>query len=115
VYTDMSKELQNDPNSVKMIQGYPSKALWFGRGSTGYGEWHLGVYGYKRHALVAYPNLEVTKEETVEQLEQIRWLKSGWQIGCSRVDFNGIEINTPEEAERWNESSKKITQIYNSA
>ena len=115
VYTDMSKELQNDPNVVKMIQGYPSKALWFGRGSTGYGEWHLGVYGYKRHALVAYPNLEVTKEETVEQLEQIRWLKSGWQIGCSRVDFNGIEINTPEEAERWNESSKKITQIYNSA
>jgi len=115
VYTDMSKELQNDPNSVKMIQGYPSKALWFGRGNTGYGEWHLGVYGYKRHALVAYPNLEVTKEETVEQLEQIRWLKSGWQIGCSRVDFNGIEINTPEEAERWNESSRKITQIYNSA
>jgi len=104
VYTDMPKQLQNDPNSVKMIQAYPSKALWFGRGSIGYGEWHIGVYGYKRHALAAYPSLEVTQEETIEQLEQIRWLKSGWQIGCSKVEFNGVEINTPEDVRIWNES-----------
>jgi len=111
VYTDMPKQLQNDPNSVKMIQAYPSKALWFGRGSVGYGEWHIGVYGYKRHALAAYPSLEVTQEETIEQLEQIRWLKSGWQIGCSKVKFNGVEINTPEDAREWNakESSTEIT------
>jgi len=102
VYTDMPACMQNDPNTVKMIRAYPSKALWFGRGNTGYGEWHLGVYGYKRHALVAYPSLEVTQEEKIEQLEQIRWLKSGWQIGCSRVDFDGVEINTPEDADTWN-------------
>jgi len=78
VYADMPKEMQDDPNSVKMIQAYPSKALWFGRGITGYGEWHLGVYGYTRHALKAYPTLKVTQEETTEQLEQLRWLKSGW-------------------------------------
>ena len=101
VYTHMPKEMQDDPNSVKMITAYPSKALWFGRGLTGYGDWHLGVYGYKRHALVAYPSLKVTQEETVEQLEQLRWLKSGWQIGCSSVYFNGVEINSPEDVEAW--------------
>ena len=101
VYTDMPEEMQNDPNSVKMIHAYPNQALWFGRGLTGYGEWHLGVYGYKRNALVAYPNLKVTQEETVEQLEQLRWLKSGWKIGAQSVYFNGIEINSPEDIETW--------------
>ena len=107
VYTDMPDEMQNDPNSVKMIHAYPNQALWFGRGITGYGEWHLGVYGYKRHALVAYPNLKVTQEETVESLEQLRWLKSGWQIGAQSVYFNGIEINTPADAERWHNDNSR--------
>ena len=101
VYTDMPKEMQADPNSVKMIHAYPNQALWFGRGLTGYGEWHLGVYGYKRHALIAYPSLKVTQEETVESLEQLRWLKSGWQIGAQSVYFNGVEINTPEDVITW--------------
>jgi 3-deoxy-manno-octulosonate cytidylyltransferase (CMP-KDO synthetase) len=101
VYTDMPKEMQDDPNSVKMIKAYPSKALWFGRGITGYGKWHLGVYGYKRHALVAYNNLKVTQEETIEQLEQLRWLKNGWQIGCSSVYYKGVEINAPEDVDVW--------------
>ena len=101
VYTDMPPCMQNDPNSVKMIHAYPNQALWFGRGITGYGEWHLGVYGYKRNALVAYPNLKVTQEETVESLEQLRWLKSGWKIGAQSVYFNGIEINSPEDVETW--------------
>ena len=105
VYTDMPDEMQNDPNLVKMIHAYPNQALWFGRGITGYGEWHLGVYGYKRDALVAYPNLKVTQEETVEQLEQLRWLKGGWQIGAQSVYFNGIEINSPEDVEAWHQKN----------
>ena len=105
VYTDMPDEMQNDPNSVKMIHAYPNQALWFGRGLTGYGEWHLGVYGYKRNALVAYSNLKVTQEETVESLEQLRWLKSGWQIGAQSVYFNGVEINTPEDVETWQQKN----------
>lgn len=100
VYTEMTKELQNDPNSVKLIRS-DYNALWFGRGMTGYGDWHLGVYGYRRNALSLYSNLEVTQEEQVEKLEQLRWLKNGWQIGCSSVYFNGVEINTPEDVEEW--------------
>ena len=103
VYTEMTEELQNDPNSVKLIRS-DHNALWFGRGMTGYGDWHLGVYGYTRRALEVYPGMRVTQEEEVEKLEQLRWLKNGWQIGCSSVYFNGIEINTPEDMEKWNDS-----------
>ena len=102
VFAKMPEELQNDPNSVKMVRA-GDQALWFGRGMTGYGEWHLGVYGYKRNALELYNTLELTQEEQVEKLEQLRWLKAGWQMGCSCVEFNGIEINSPEDLEVWNE------------
>lgn len=100
VYTDMPEEKQNDPNTVKMVRA-EDQALWFGRGMTGYGDWHLGVYGYTRTALMHYPTLEVTQEENVEKLEQLRWLKNGWQIGCLSVQYNGVEINTPEDVEEW--------------
>jgi 3-deoxy-manno-octulosonate cytidylyltransferase (CMP-KDO synthetase) len=100
VFTQMPEEKQNDPNTVKMVRA-GDQALWFGRGMTGYGDWHLGVYGYRKNALQLYTTLEVTQEERVEKLEQLRWLKSGWQIGCLSVQFNGIEINTKEDAEQW--------------
>ena len=100
VFTSMPKEMQDDPNSVKMIRA-GDQALWFGRGITGYGDWHLGVYGYRKNALQSYPNLQIEQEERIEKLEQLRWLKSGWQIGCLSVYFNGVEINTPEDVETW--------------
>jgi 3-deoxy-D-manno-octulosonate cytidylyltransferase len=101
VYTTMPEEKQMDPNTVKMIRA-KDQALWFGRGITGYGEWHLGVYSYRKNALQCYLDLRIEREELVEKLEQLRWLKNGWQIGCYRVHFNGIEINTPEDVEEWN-------------
>lgn len=99
VYTEMPKEKQNDPNSVKMVRA-DDRALWFGRGMTGYGDWHLGIYGYSAIALEEYPKTE-SIEEQVEKLEQIRWLKNGWQIGCKSVQYKGTEINTPEDLEEW--------------
>ena len=101
VFTKMPEERQTDPNSVKMIRA-GDQALWFGRGMTGYGEWHLGVYSYKKSALSLYLDMRVEKEEHVEKLEQLRWLKNGWQIGCYSVQFKGVEINTPDDVIEWN-------------
>jgi 3-deoxy-manno-octulosonate cytidylyltransferase (CMP-KDO synthetase) len=101
VFTNMPKEKQDDPNSVKMVRA-GDQALWFGRGMTGYGEWHLGVYGYRKNALECYLDMRIEQEERVEKLEQLRWLKNGWQMGCYRVYFNGVEINTVEDVEEWN-------------
>ena len=100
VFAKMPEEEQNNPNSVKMVRA-GDNALWFGRGMTGYGDWHLGVYGYRKAALQAYPHLHIEREERVEKLEQLRWLKNGWQIGCLSVYFNGVEINTPKDVEEW--------------
>ena len=104
VYTDMQEEEQNRPESVKMIRAGNS-ALWFGRGITGYGDWHLGVYGYSKRALQTYNKLPVPKEEHIEKLEQLRWLKNGWRIGCKSVQFSGVEINTPEDIETWHQKN----------
>jgi len=99
IYTAMPVDKQNDPNSVKMVRA-KNTALWFGRGMTGYGDWHLGIYGYDAMALEQYPKT-VSQEEEIEKLEQIRWLKNGWQIGCVPVYYDGVEINTPEDLEEW--------------
>lgn len=104
LFTRMDENLQNDPNSVKLVTDNSGKALWFGRGLTGYGEHHLGVYGYQRKVLEQYPHLDKHIEEDVENLEQLRWLKSGLHMQCGMVKFDGIEINTPEDMEKWNES-----------
>ncbi len=100
LYADMPKIQQDEPSTVKMVRA-GDKALWFGRGMTGYGEWHLGIYAYRNDALNLYPSLEITQEEKVEKLEQLRWLKAGWEIGCTRVNFDGIEINTKEDLKKW--------------
>ena len=106
LYTDMPEDLCDDPNTVKLVISNLDDALWFGRGITGYGEKHLGIYGYTREALEMYPTLKVTKEEEIEQLEQLRWLKSGWSIGCSYVKFDGMEINHPTDAAKYNIRNK---------
>jgi len=104
VFTQMPKELQNDPSTVKLVRA-GDQALWFGRGMTGYGDWHLGVYGYRKAALQAYNQLRIEQEELVESLEQLRWLKNGWQIGCLSVQFNGVEINSPEDVDAWHQKN----------
>ena len=103
-YTEMPEEQKDDPSTVKLIRG-KNEARWFGRGMKYYGDWHLGVYGYKRNALYSYKHYGQAFEEVVEQLEQIRWLKNGWHVECVKVQYNGIEINTPDDVRKWHESN----------
>ena len=106
-HTEMDPALRSDPNIVKLIEG-AGMVLWCGRGFTKYGKHHLGVYGYARDALLRYPALPVSAEEDIEQLEQLRWLKSGCTIGTQSVYFNGIEINTPEDVDAWHKKKNSI-------
>lgn len=105
-YTDMDLALQSDPNVVKMIKG-DQLAHWFGRGFN-YGYHHLGVYGYRRYHLERYYNWPPSREENIEKLEQLRWCDHDIMIRAVKVDFNGIEINTPEDAEKWNDRWKSV-------
>ena len=101
-YTDLPEDQKNDPSTVKLIRA-KTEALWFGRGITGYGDWHLGIYGYRRDALVRYRTYTQPPEELIENLEQLRWLKNSCQIDCVKVQYSGIEINTPDDVSKWNE------------
>jgi len=100
VYTDLKDEMRLNPNVVKMIKG-TDNAQWFGRGFANYGYHHLGIYGYKRRSLELFPILKKTVEEEAEQLEQLRWLKNGWKIKISHVQYKGVEINTSTDVEQW--------------
>lgn len=99
-WTEMKQPLQSDPNTVKLVHNNVF-AHWFGRGMT-YGSQHLGIYGYTRRALSRYPLYNQSQHEDIEKLEQLRWIDNNWRIAVTRVDFDGIEINTPDDAERWN-------------
>ena len=120
MYTNMqdgyNHARNNDLNCVKMIvdSSRRQRALWFGRGLA-YGNHHLGIYGYHRKALEEYSSLEVPKEEAIEGLEQLRWLKAGYDIGCMYTDWNGIEINTPEDAIAWRKRHGKVQTAQSSA
>jgi len=106
VYTDLNDKQRLNKNTVKMIKG-TDNAQWFGRGFTDYGFHHLGIYGYTRQALNFYPILKQTREEHIEKLEQLRWLKNGWQIKVSHVQYNGVEINTPEDVTEWHKKNSQ--------
>jgi 3-deoxy-manno-octulosonate cytidylyltransferase (CMP-KDO synthetase) len=93
-YTDMDPELRTDPNSVKMIHN-GTYAHWFCRASLEYGD------GYDWRTLVGYKSMPQSQEEKIEKLEQLRFLQNGVSINIRKVDFDGMEINTPEDLEKW--------------
>ncbi|MDA9302471.1 hypothetical protein N9Q27_00675 [bacterium] len=102
-YTDLkTRDLQFDSNTVKMVHN-DVYAHWFGRGIA-WGSQHLGIYGYSKQRLLAYANSKPDTYEELEGLEQLRWLslQLGTKIAVRKVEFDGIEINTPEDAEKWN-------------
>jgi len=99
-YTKMSEGQRSDPHSVKIVHnGYTAK--WFGRGITGYGDHHLGIYGYKNYTLSRYADLKIYPEEEIERLEQLRWIQNDIKIGVVEVELNGIEINPEEDLDTW--------------
>tara|TARA_R100000951_G_scaffold24316_1_gene20526 strand:- start:7878 stop:8561 length:684 start_codon:yes stop_codon:yes gene_type:complete len=103
-WTEMKKLLQSDPNTVKLVHNNVY-AHWFGRGMT-YGSQHLGIYGYTHKALSRYPLYKQSRHEELEKLEQLRWLDNNWKIAVTRVDFNGVEINTPDDVDKWKENNE---------
>jgi 3-deoxy-manno-octulosonate cytidylyltransferase (CMP-KDO synthetase) len=103
-YTKMNDQDRNNPNVVKMIHN-GDRAHWFLRASLMYGDRHLGVYGYTKFAKKLYEVTEKFPEEDIESLEQLRWIQNGVNIGVTPVDFNGIEINTPEDLKQWNQTN----------
>ncbi|MFB2532116.1 3-deoxy-manno-octulosonate cytidylyltransferase [Paracoccus sp. p4-l81] len=64
---------------------------------------HVGVYAYRPAALAAYPGWPMGPLETLEGLEQLRFLENGRMVKCVQVDARGRqfwELNNPQDVAR---------------
>lgn len=114
ILTD-KKEIEN-PNCVKCVKDLKGYALYFSRSKIPYERnesqskiyGHLGIYGYKREALLKMTKLPQTSLEMSESLEQLRALEYGMKIKTFVVDFNPVGIDTAEDLEKF---KKIINQV----
>ncbi|HEY3814666.1 MAG TPA: 3-deoxy-manno-octulosonate cytidylyltransferase [Caulobacteraceae bacterium] len=95
------------PDVVKAVlamtaDGTRGRALYFTR-STLYGDapvWrHVGIYGYRRDALMRFTELAPSPLEKREKLEQLRALEAGLQIWAAVADEAPISVDTPADLE----------------
>ncbi|WP_045393323.1 3-deoxy-manno-octulosonate cytidylyltransferase [Falsirhodobacter sp. alg1] len=64
---------------------------------------HVGVYAYRPEALAKYPGWNIGPLETLEGLEQLRFMENGHRVLCVEVEARGREfweLNNPEDVER---------------
>jgi len=105
----ISKEEAVNPNNVKVIIDNSGYALYFSRSIVPYQRdekinveyfLHVGVYAYKKDALIAFTKLPQSQLEKIEKLEQLRYLENGIKIKMAETDYNNIAIDTPEDLEK---------------
>jgi len=91
------------PDDVKVIHDL-GVAKWFTRHPIGYGDRHLGIYAYTKEVLEQYNFMQ--NKYPIENLEQNRIL-SYQNMGVIKTTYNGIEINTQEDFDRWQLQHRK--------
>lgn len=101
----ITPEEAENPNLVKCVIDNSGFAMYFSRSKipfernpiSGNFYGHLGIYGYKRDALIKMTSLPQTPLEKTESLEQLRALENGMKIKTSVVDFVPVGIDTAED------------------
>src|SRR6186713_3316721 len=105
----ISKEEATNSNNVKVVTDKSGYALYFSRSIIPYqrdeklnNEYflHVGVYAYKKNALITFTKLPQSQLEKIEKLEQLRYLENGIKIKMAETDYNNIAIDTPEDLEK---------------
>lgn len=104
-----------DPAAVKVVRDARGRALLFSRApipfrrdgapgaedfATGLYLRHIGIYAYRREALLRWVALPESALERTERLEQLRPLEAGFSIGVAIVEPAEAGIDTPADAAR---------------
>lgn len=98
-----------NPNNVKVVVDKDFNALYFSRSVIPYDRnhdfsfdyyKHIGVYAYRKSALLNFIDMEPASLEKIEKLEQLRLLANGMKIKMVLTDYKGIGIDTPEDLEK---------------
>jgi 3-deoxy-manno-octulosonate cytidylyltransferase (CMP-KDO synthetase) len=61
---------------------------------------HIGIYSYKRDALLKLAGLKPSRLEKIEKLEQLRALENGFRIKVKETSSETIGVDTPQDLER---------------
>jgi 3-deoxy-D-manno-octulosonate cytidylyltransferase len=102
----LAEEIDN-PAVVKVVTDLRGNALYFSRyalpfprsGREDPVKKHVGIYAYRREAVMAFASWEQTPLEKAESLEQLRFLENGIRIMMSRGEGSAMAVDTPEQAD----------------
>ena len=114
------------PNVVKLVVNRARRALYFSRRTIPYVRdaasgpveeqmaafpflKHLGIYGYRREALLRLVQFPVSSLERAERLEQLRALENGIEIAVVQVDYDSVGVDVPEDVRRVEEILRQTT------
>jgi len=99
----------NNPNNVKVVVDQNNFALYFSRSVIPYPREknvgvrymkHIGVYAFRKQALLDFYRLPMKSLEASEKLEQLRYLEFGKRIKMVETTHVGIGIDTEEDLEK---------------
>ena len=99
-------ELIIDPNYVKVALDLNNNALFFSRSVIPYPRntervipyyEHIGVYAFRKTALMDFTKWPMTPLEAVEKIECLRFLEHGVPMRMAITQYMGVEIDTPED------------------
>ncbi len=107
---EVDDDALRDPNQVKVVCGTDGYALYFSRAGIPFRRQpkagakapapvrlHVGVYGYRRRALLRLAAMEQTPLERCEGLEQLRALENGIRIRVLPIDEAPLGVDTPAD------------------
>ncbi len=98
-----------DPNYVKVAVDKNMNSLMFSRSVIPYHRdkniapvyyEHIGVYAFRKKALMDFTTWEMTPLEAAEKVECLRYLENGILLKMVVTDYMGVEIDTPEDLEK---------------
>jgi 3-deoxy-D-manno-octulosonate cytidylyltransferase len=101
-----NSDLIADPNYVKVAVDKNMSALFFSRSVIPYPRnteiaipyyEHIGVYAFKKQALLNFTNWPISPLEAAEKIECLRYLENGVPIKMVVTSYMGVEIDTPED------------------
>ncbi|MEO8823348.1 MAG: 3-deoxy-manno-octulosonate cytidylyltransferase [Ginsengibacter sp.] len=105
----VNEEIINNPNHVKVVVDKNKNALYFSRSAIPYPREkntahvyykHIGIYAFRKNALMTFTSQESTPLEKAEKLEQLRYLENGVKIKMILTDESPLSIDTPEDFEK---------------
>jgi 3-deoxy-manno-octulosonate cytidylyltransferase (CMP-KDO synthetase) len=98
-----------DPNVVKVCVDKQMNSLFFSRSTIPYPRntainithyRHIGVYGFRKEAILQFTQWPITPLEDAEKIECLRFLEHGMSLRMALTAPMGVDINTPEDLDK---------------